>query len=54
MAEADELWPDDDDDPELPDEVVGVPDDDVVPKVLLTVQPAIATAITTRKTAIMP
>jgi hypothetical protein len=47
-AEADDAWPDDDDDPELPDEVV------VVPMVLLKVQPASATAITTIKTAIMP
>jgi hypothetical protein len=48
VAEADELWPDDDDDPELPDEVV------VVPMVLLKVHPASATAIITRQTAIMP
>ena len=47
-AEAEDACPDDDDDPVVPDEVV------VVPMVLLKVQPASATAITTIKTAIMP
>ena len=54
MADADAAWPDEDADHELPDEVVVVPNDDVVPKVLLKVHPASATAITTKKTAIMP
>jgi hypothetical protein len=48
VAEAEDAWPDDEDDPVVPDEVV------VVPMVLLKVQPASATAITTIKTAIMP
>jgi hypothetical protein len=48
VADAAAAWPDDEDDPELPD------DAEVVSMVLLAVHPASATAITIKNTAIMP
>jgi hypothetical protein len=54
VAEAEDAWPDDDDDPVVPVDDGFVPNDDVAETVLLTVHPASATAITTKQTAMMP